>query len=161
MGRGEEEANDTNLPVGATSLFSLVTDLALGWGAKPSTDPRARAPAAAARRHVRREIMLEKLISGTTTYACFADCGLAANKRYPSFNRKESNTKRRVSAQVVPVGYSRKNKDMKSTTPCKQQQGRGRTRRNSKETLLPRIGLGCNACLRQWTGIWKHGVIQY
>jgi hypothetical protein len=91
MGRGEEEANDTNLPVGATSLFSLVTDLALGWGAKPSTDPRARAPAAAARRHVRREIMLEKLISGTTTYACCADCGLAAKK-----DTRPSNTKSQI-----------------------------------------------------------------
>ena len=45
------------------SLFNLVTDLALGWGAKASTPPmelRARAAAAPApaRRQVRRDIMI-------------------------------------------------------------------------------------------------------
>jgi len=50
-----------NSPVGAMSLFNLVTDLALGWGAKASTPPmelRARAAPAPARRQVRRQIMM-------------------------------------------------------------------------------------------------------
>ena len=45
-------------PVGAMSLFNLVTDLALGWGTKASTPIAAELRAAAARRQVRRGIML-------------------------------------------------------------------------------------------------------